>query len=727
MKGRRWVERVQVPAAAGGECAEVPATVPAEEAPPPAAASVPEPSAEASPPTVASGELATATAVEAPPAAVEQAAEAEVATAEGQSPPAAAAEAAPGSKEVDESLRAPPGPAPCSRSACQGAAKAAPLGPAPMPASTGLAAAQTAEVTAAMAVGAQPGLHKDDAVAGSGEMFLMEMLAVMDHHSSQLREAQQRLVATVELACRRALGHHFGRLVLVGSAALRVETPGSDVDVVCFTRNPGGREALGMNTDVLRRVYGSLQTLIHQYSHCQNQFSMELIEDARVPILRVLWDHMVAVDVSVDLQRPVDHVRWFQRVGAAPRPTSTLPPVAPLVTLTLRCVKWWLRQRQIPRTKEGGLPTLAWLLMAVHVCSLKETHDEAWPTQGSGPMAALLSSLTAFFRYYGSLERLDGALHFEADGTSSNFRLRTKEERVDAWAQLSVHDPTQQGFESLDLVPRLRPATQLLLACELRRASHRLEATPRGGSEATFGEARQLLQEVFDPLPEGATVIPCQVKGKIPSLVLWGGGTVPSLRLAYIEAAMPRPGWNAPFLHRWDERSEVKARLVEVEAYTGHIRQQKKPRKSIVIRPADFVCQVHVEKDGKNYRLRADDLERLAEMQRELEEVKKRAVVERTEPAPSTTAPSSVRSNASTDSRSSSTAAASATLASTAKEIARRSSRRLPSPIRTHASPPSDQEVRAVASPARGNLAATVADGIAAEVACSHADAVALD
>jgi hypothetical protein len=96
-------------------------------------------------------------------------------------------------------------------------------------------------------------------------------------------------VATVELACRRALGHHFGRLVLVGSAALRVETPGSDVDVVCFTRNPGGREALGMNTDVLRRVYGSLQTLIHQYSHCQNQFSMELIEDARVPILRVLW------------------------------------------------------------------------------------------------------------------------------------------------------------------------------------------------------------------------------------------------------------------------------------------------------------------------------------------------------------------------------------------------------------------------------------------------------
>merc|ERR1719203_1976855 len=143
---------------------------------------------------------------------------------------------------------------------------------------------------------------------------------------------------------------------------------------------------------------------------------MELIDDARVPILRVLWgplEHPIAVDVSVDQIRPVDHVRWFQRVGAAPRPNVPPPPVAPLVTLTLRCVKWWLRQRQIPRTKEGGLPTLAWLLMAVHVCSLKETHEEAWPTHHcTGPMAALLSSLTAFFRYYGSLERLDGVLRF---------------------------------------------------------------------------------------------------------------------------------------------------------------------------------------------------------------------------------------------------------------------------------------------------------------------------
>eukprot|EP00913_Durusdinium_trenchii_P000267 g242.t1 len=152
---------------------------------------------------------------------------------------------------------------------------------------------------------------------------------------------------------------------------------------------------------------------------------LELIDDARVPILRVTCgprDHVgtCTVDVSVDQIRPLDHVRWFQRVGAAPRPTEPPPPVAPLVTLTLRCVKWWLKQRQIPRTKEGGLPTLAWLLMAVHVCSLKENQHEVSSTQR--PMAALLSSLAAFFGHYQSLECLDGVLCFSADGASSHFR-----------------------------------------------------------------------------------------------------------------------------------------------------------------------------------------------------------------------------------------------------------------------------------------------------------------
>eukprot|EP00931_Biecheleriopsis_adriatica_P088428 TRINITY_DN62755_c0_g1_i1.p1 TRINITY_DN62755_c0_g1~~TRINITY_DN62755_c0_g1_i1.p1 ORF type:complete len:629 (-),score=104.46 TRINITY_DN62755_c0_g1_i1:123-2009(-) len=459
----------------------------------------------------------------------------------------------------------------------------------------------------------------------SGEHFLMEMLAAMDQHMQQLRETQQGLVATVELACRRALDRHFGRLVLVGSAALRVETPGSDVDVVCFTRRDGP-ETVGLPADVLRRVHWSLKELISQYSDYPTSFSMELIDDARVPILRVLWgppEHAVAVDVSVDQHRPLDHVRWFQRVGAAPRPTEPPPVVAPLVTLTLRCVKWWLKQRQIPRTKEGGLPTMAWLLMAVHVCSLPETHEQAM-VSGQRPMAALLASLAAFFRHYQSLDRLDGVLQFAADGTSSEFRMRAERGSVGTgpastspWAELAVLDPTREGLESLNLIPRLPPATQLLLSHELSRAHARLEAVPRS-QEASFGESRRILEEAFRPLPEGTNALPSFIVSQaVGALVVCGeaspGSGVQQVEVAVIESVTPRPGWTAPFLLRGDERSEVAVILCDLEERTARCRFRggKAPVK---LSPANFVCRVHLERHGREWRIDAEGLDRFRAM-----------------------------------------------------------------------------------------------------------------
>lgn len=456
----------------------------------------------------------------------------------------------------------------------------------------------------------------------SGEVRLVELLGAMDQHMQQLRETQQGLVATVELACRRALGRrHFKRLELVGSAALRVETPGSDVDVVCFTRRDGP-EPVGLPADVLRRVHWALTELISQYADSGPSFSMELIHDARVPILRVLWCppgavHTVAVDVSVDQNRPVDHVRWFQRVGAAPRPSAPPPAVAPLVTLTLRCAKWWLRQRQIPRTKEGGLPTLAWLLMAVHVCSRPETHEQAIMCSAR-PMVALLASLTAFFSYYSALDGLDGTLAFAADGSSSEFKKRTGRWHR-PWAELSVLDPTREGAERLDLASRLHPASHLLLTYELCRASQRLEAVPRG-SEVCKGQSRQLLDEVFEGLPEGTNELPSFVGGGLGALLIIndsskGAGVV--LELAIIDTVKPRPGWQAPFLHRSDERSELSAKILDLEDRTGQCHLRKPNGRSgaaIALAPCNFICRVGLEKDGRGYRVDAEGLARLTWM-----------------------------------------------------------------------------------------------------------------
>lgn len=465
----------------------------------------------------------------------------------------------------------------------------------------------------------------------SGEIFLMDMLAAMDQHMQLLREAQQGLVATVEIACRRALGAHFGRLVLVGSAALRVETPGSDVDVVCFTRRDGP-EGVGLPADVLRRVHWALQELINQYADYATNFSMELIDDARVPILRVLWgpaDHPVAVDVSVDQSRPVDHVKWFQKVGAAPRASEPPPVVAPLVTLTLRCVKWWLRQRQIPRTKEGGLPTLAWLLMAVHVCSLPETHEEAL-VSSQRPMAALLASLAAFFRYYSSLDLMDGILQFAPDGSSSEFKRRSERPRgtgplsTSPWAELAILDPTRDGLESLNLAPRLPPATQLLLAHELRRAGDRLARIPKA-FEANFGNSREILQAAFEPLPEGTNALPPYVGSGVGALVLCGevsiGSGIQRVEMGVIESVEPRPGWNAPFLLRGDDRSALTVHLYDVEVSQGLCHARKRAPFTVALSPCHFICRVHLEQDARGYRIDKEGLERYMAMQGYIQEL----------------------------------------------------------------------------------------------------------
>jgi len=461
----------------------------------------------------------------------------------------------------------------------------------------------------------------------SGEAMLMEMLASMDQHMHHVRKTQQGLVATVELACRQALSSSFGRLVLVGSAALRVETPGSDVDIVCFTRRDGP-EAPILPVTVLRKVHKGLKELIKRYSDYSSSFSMELIDDARVPILRVLWgppEHSIAVDVSVDQTRPVDHVRWFQRVGAAPRSSVAPPVVAPLVSLILRCVKWWLKQRQIPRTKEGGLPTLAWLLMAVHVCSQPETHKQAI-FDSHRPMVALLASLEAFFRYYNSLENIDGVLQFAADGSSATFKRWTpvEKKRAAPWAELAVLDPTREGAESLNLAPWLPAATQLMIVYELRRAWRLFKIASAG--EEKLGESWALLEKVFEPLPAGTSELPASITGVGPVGALMlvgeieGGSTLPEVELAIIEDVLAKPGWAAPFLMRHDERSEVHVTLCAAEESGGQYYLRKKS--SVVLCPVHFISRVRVEKDSKGkWKLDSNDYQRFTEIKKYVAEL----------------------------------------------------------------------------------------------------------
>jgi hypothetical protein len=532
------------------------------------------------------------------------------------------------------------------------------------------------------AVLAPPGLGESPAVANAasgailavemgtdpGEVYLAAMLATMDQQLHCLRETQQRLVNVVELACRRALGTRFGRLVLVGSVALCAETPGSDVDVVCFTRDPDSEKPSSMVAPSLRKIH--LRKVLEELvgitdGQCITLmapgYSMEFIEDARVPILRVSWGlpcESLAIDVLIDQRRPLDHVRWFQAVHACPRPSAPPPSVTPLVTVSLRCVKWWLRQRQIPRTKEGGLPTIAWLLLALHTCSMPETRKEA---SNKGPMAGLATALRAFFNGYCNPGSLHGTLQFDCEAgdfekLSSEFRP-SPTNRDSPWADLVVLDPTQSG-EEINLAPSLTPATQLLLIHELQRAAAYLEArapadspsTPRKGSvsseesKATMaetadekegieaqskqppqGKGMQRLEDLFEGLPPLKNSLPSMTTESLAALLLQGDPSkgVGSIEVAIIDRIVPRQGWSAPFLHRSDTTSELHARLCEVNEGTGSCQ----PRRDgvVVLCPCHFVCMLELERNGtdaQRYRLSEGDLERYRSMRHVLSKLR---------------------------------------------------------------------------------------------------------
>merc|ERR1719510_179373 len=179
-------------------------------------------------------------------------------------------------------------------------------------------------------------------------------------------------------------------------------------------------------------------------------------------------------------------------------------------------------------------------------------------------MEALLASLSSFFRHYSEPGCLYGILQFAPDGSSSEL-LRSDSPRenghsVDAWSEFAVLDPTRQGSESLNLAPSLPPATQLLLAYELRRADQKLEQV-YADVESSNGESRRLLCGVFEGLPPDINALPSFLHSFIGVLLLWGedatGCGARTVELGILDHVVPRPGWAAPFLHRSDERSEL--------------------------------------------------------------------------------------------------------------------------------------------------------------------------
>jgi len=418
-----------------------------------------------------------------------------------------------------------------------------------------------------------------DAFAWSGcacGSYLQDMLTYMDSYCQGMRAWQQQWVSLVETACRTVLEADFKDMVLVGSLALSLETPGSDVDIVCMTQSQVDAVA------VLRKVKDILTSESHASGFPEN-FGAVVIDDARIPILSITSENQVLVDLAINSHHAIEHVRWFHHIGAVPPNPPTVVQV-PVLTVTLRCLKWWLRMRRIPRMKDGALPTVVWMLLAMHSCA-EQSGSFSPEVLAENPLSVVLTLLSAFFQRYTTVSGLDGKLKYEKGTAVSDFQQHTRQKRP-CHADLVVLDPES----GLNLAPPLSPATHILLVHEMLRARSLLkEAICTGHSQA--------LHAAFQPVPEFENSLPASTTDSFDALVFVNGTGECSctVELARIHCIRKTPWWQAPFLARWDMQSRLEAHLFR-EPPTSVARLFLQTQ-AITLAPWNFICRMETTGD----------------------------------------------------------------------------------------------------------------------------------
>jgi len=148
-------------------------------------------------------------------------------------------------------------------------------------------------------------------------------------------------------------------------------------------------------------------------------------------------------------------------------------------------------------------------------------------------------------------------------------------------------------------------------------------------SEASPGQSRTILEDVFKPLPDGNNELPSFLSCGVGVLVLWGessgarGSIARKVEVGWVESIVPKPGWTAPFLHRSnDERSEIHVRLLDVEEKNGKCSQRAR-KTSVILCPCHFICKVRLDTspDGRTWRMDAEGLDRFRCMKKYMQEL----------------------------------------------------------------------------------------------------------
>ncbi len=208
--------------------------------------------------------------------------------------------------------------------------------------------------------------------AGEEKTNLMQLLNDLEPELSQeQRQHRETILALVEQACTECLGFP-APLHLVGSARLGVQSPQSDLDVLCLI--PAYMSGEAFLESVRQRIDGL----------CDRA---QVVSSAKIPLLRMRFE-----GVSVDLlyaRRPselgtleplteearpfFEPMSWKALVGCLEADTLTdvVCQYVPLESFRelLRAVRAWAKARQIHGNAWGFLGGFSWALLAAWSCT----------------------------------------------------------------------------------------------------------------------------------------------------------------------------------------------------------------------------------------------------------------------------------------------------------------------------------------------------------------------
>jgi len=293
---------------------------------------------------------------------------------------------------------------------------------------------------------------------------ISQTVQALEGELMRVRPLKDALRQSLEYALRHSAARSLEGCVLevVGSTSWGGDVPHSDLDVVLLTPASGSSRAQMLV--VLRDLQQALKDSRARSKEKSSWQRLELLDTARVPILRLHATGDLHCDVSVDQLHALAHrdFMWSLSNGR------------PQIRNIIRLVKMWLHRRGLPVASDGGLPSLAWSIIVLRFV-------QSW--SDDTPVATLLCE---FFREMQQLtdhaltvrrRRAETGLNKDVESTGSHFEWRSQGglpiASVDSWIPLvNVEDPTQLGVLSPTLItlPSMPAALAVLYVSELRLA-----------------------------------------------------------------------------------------------------------------------------------------------------------------------------------------------------------------------------------------------------------------